>query len=540
MKKRLTNFINKSYADFLFYSIFLVAMIYMASVRGFWYDELTWTIRFVHNHTIMQTLQELAQSIYNLPLYYVVLNLLYRISDNQIWLRIPSIVATLGAAYYILKIVNRYYKTPYHVLTLILLMIVPLSYTALEVRPYGFLLFFAAWAYDLYLEHWEKDDYKNLLKFGVVLTLLAYSHWYGGLLIAAFGLTDFYLWLCKKVKFRNVIPYAVCGLLFLPWIICLIMCHKYDFLTYWAGQKHYSYIIAVFRYFTQYTLLCMVFIISLFYALLKLLNNMQKYITKPYSNSAFIIFFIWTVVWAYSIINPKGSIIEIRYFYVFLPQIILVIIGGIRELMAHKNKLLKRADKKSNLWLCICSPVVIVFVFIAYLHIHAYNNRVSQEFYEYDKYFDIVRNTQKLYPKPLLNVFYEEMFLDYYMEKDSKMNIISFNMIDNYDAGRIMHKYKSNIISKIMKLDCQEGYKYIMHLNKKSPYYIVKNGQKSRQLFKENICNYDVVFVDNKTLWSIAYLKVFLDKHYEKIGYFPYVNSDMYFVYKYTKKKQRK
>lgn len=539
MKEKIGRILSSKYIDFTFYLAYFAAAIYISVGRDFWYDEVSWTIRFVHKTDMMTMLRELSKSLYNLPLHYLVMNLFYKISQNQVWLRIPSIFASLGAVYYTQKFVVKYYGNIYRLLVYVLFLFAPLMFhIVLQVRPYAFMIFFAAMSYYFYYERLANDKWANIIIFGVALTFLEYSHWYGGLLVACYGLTDFYLWLRKKVRFRCVVSYVFCFVMFLPWLVAVIVNHYYDFQTYWGGTKSYDYILRILNCVTGSIVITFFVLLAIVYAayvaFFKKNDESEKFVINPLYHTSFVVLGIWTAMWGYGCLVPKGSLIEIRYFFVYIPLVVILLTSFVQTGILRKVAVwvIDNVYKK-NIFSLILLVVVIVAVFC---FISIKTQPIDGHFFGYRKLLQDMQKDANIEHKRVLSINFTEFFWDYYDENIKDIDFVSFRLFQTreYSARIFMDKIDFKDQNQILEFtrinqknlevlensDCAAAMRYYAENETNRLHYTYKNNQKIYEVFPyEDLCKYDIIYIDTRFWLGFKYLKMFINQYYEIIPY---------------------
>ena len=205
-----------------FFVIFLITFcvseywLYWATQRGLWVDELEWTLAFLHEKSLSETIKELLLYGYNLPLFYILLKPFYLVSSDPYILYIPSVMCTALSAIMLYVIGNKLYGKVYAGIVLFLTLISPLvcQEIAAQIRPYGLLFLLSTLTLYTYLKRIEIENKKTILLYGFIITLYAYTHCFASLMIATYAFTDLYLWFKKKIGFHFIISYLICGFSF--------------------------------------------------------------------------------------------------------------------------------------------------------------------------------------------------------------------------------------------------------------------------------------------------------------------------------------
>ena len=96
-------------------------------------------------------------------------------------------------------------------------------------RPYGLLFLTGALSLIAYLHRRRhKEDVSSLILYGVAITAMAYTHYFGILTCLALFLFDVILFVRKNTKWQTILPYIAAGLCYIPWLIPVV---KYKLAT---------------------------------------------------------------------------------------------------------------------------------------------------------------------------------------------------------------------------------------------------------------------------------------------------------------------
>ncbi|HCU58791.1 MAG TPA: hypothetical protein DIC64_02285 [Alphaproteobacteria bacterium] len=545
--KKYNDFSKTKYLDCLFYAVFLSMSVYTALNRGLWYDELAWTIRFVHGKSLLQTLSELSANLYNLPLYYMVLSVFYDISHCQFWLKIPSILASLGIIYFISKTVCGLYGRQYcKFVYVFFLFSFVFWHVNLQVRPYAFMSFFSAMSYWFYFKRLQEESVTNIIKFGLILSLLAYSHWYGGLLIAAYGLTDFYLWLKRKILFRNVISYIICFLLFLPWIVAVAANHRYDLFNYWGEQQSFWYIFPILYNLCGNKISFAVLICCMFYFLRQIgghQNRISIQNLNPSYHTLFVMFFIWCFAYLYGVINSQSCLIVLRYFFVMMPMMLVFMISVVHDISVD-SFLKNRHFFQSS---CLCFIFVCIFLQFTKEHL----SLIEKEFDSYKQILSLLEQEEERSKDNILVLIDNQNFLDYYDYKKDKIDMVVAHGFSDKFFSKRREKIKNKEQVKqyfaerkqLSGKDCYQSMAYLAQTNKL--YQVLKNGKDVEEEFDmSHLCDYDTIIM-RYPLSNVDFVEEIIRENYffEEITFDKHQKNDkdgVFAFFRFTKKTKQK
>jgi uncharacterized membrane protein len=97
---------------------------------------------------------------------------------------------------------------------------------ALGFRAYALVLLLVnalIWFYMMRMDNMGKETTADIVKYGIVMALLMYTHYYGCLVAAVFFFADLYLFINKKIKWQCVFSYIGAGVVFLPWFYFTVL-----------------------------------------------------------------------------------------------------------------------------------------------------------------------------------------------------------------------------------------------------------------------------------------------------------------------------
>ena len=216
-------------------------------------------------------------------------------------------------------------------------------------RPYGLLFLTGALSLIAYLHRRRhKENVSSLILYGVSITAMAYTHYFGILTCLALFLFDVILFVRKSTRWQTILPYIVAGLCYIPWLIPVV---KYKLATAGSFWPQVPTLVNLYtncysKYFDSSinVVIFFIFIAVLFRTIhqeIKVLNNTKLHprecyptqISEKYDFSfenlalcLWVPFFVTILDFIYSgIINPAGSMWVERYFIVLYPYSFLLI-----------------------------------------------------------------------------------------------------------------------------------------------------------------------------------------------------------------------
>jgi hypothetical protein len=121
--------------------VFYIALLALANHRHLWFDEL-YTFYIAQTPSVADFWRELCLD-QNPPLYYLLARAVMALLGNTASaVRLPSMVAFLGASLCLFALIERRFKTSYAALAVLIFWSTPALYFATEARPYSLILGF--------------------------------------------------------------------------------------------------------------------------------------------------------------------------------------------------------------------------------------------------------------------------------------------------------------------------------------------------------------------------------------------------------------
>lgn len=204
----------------------------------------------------------------------------------------------------------------------------------MEYRCYSFLFLMIAVCLYLYVKRQKTGESKGIteeLKFGIAMTLLAYAHYFGPLIIVALFLSDLILLFNKRLKLKFLIPYVMSGALLTPWFLLMLKFKQKSITDFWPSPPNLGSIPGMLRFVLSndepvYVLsLC-----AMIYVVVLAVRNLREKSVKwdfhyPLIVFLWVIWFILLGVFVYSSrINIYGSIWVDKYFISIIPFMVII------------------------------------------------------------------------------------------------------------------------------------------------------------------------------------------------------------------------
>ena len=381
---------------------------------------------------------------------------------------------------------------------------------AFELRPYAFLFCFSALTLYIYICKLQSpQSRKNIILYAISIILLAYTHWFGCLMIAFYFITEVFLWIKKRNSISFIIPYVILGIFFLPWLILMLMNKTSDLTQYWAPVPSLNSLLEVVKFLLSKNSICIklfyiaIFIICL-YAIIKKkdMNKCYKYMCL------FICSILWplVIIYVYSkFLNPNGSLWVERYFFCVLPQMFIITALPISELL-HFKLFIDDKERKISINDITINKSIIFIIVISIISIvglkNYYNVRSSSMNYRqpYRQVSNLIANTPEAYQEnTALMTSAGKTYLTYYFEKQG------YQLPQNVFVGS----------------------------NENNIFQVVKNGKRHEVNVKQDeLLNYDVLYLFNVHIDFSKNLLNFVSKNYNlvksdtKLKFYTYEKKD--------------
>ena len=344
------------------------------------------------------------------PIYHIV-------PFGEIWLLLPNVLAVIFGIYFIKKSGNLIGGEDLGFISLVL---GATSYAliyqcASEFRPYAFLFLFSSLTLYLFLVRLQKKDCRNTIFFIISLVCLAYSHWFGCLIIPFYFLIETFLWLKKKIKLSFITPYLVTGFTFLPWFVICFLKHSNSMTEYFGLLPSFKEVKDVIANLTSYNNICFILFVLGFIGIIIYLIFKKK--NKNYLYLIVILAVVWTIgtIFIYSrFINPSGSLFVNRYFFVIIPHVFIISAFCLSEILKIKTSW-RNIPLNIVIFIFIICPLLI---WIGYQNYQSVNAKLSTYFEPFREVSKTIANNKKAYEKN--SAVIDSMgitYLDYYFKK---------------------------------------------------------------------------------------------------------------------------
>lgn len=194
----------------------ILRILFIINNHDFWYDE---SYTYFASNLKPQDILKLSQSDNNPPLYYLLIHFLIKISDNEHFLRLPSLLAglaTIPLAYKFSRLLTKSQKVSN--IAALLVAISPLTlYLSTEARPHSLAIFLLVLLLFLFVKIQQKPKAGSLIAFTLISILALYTHYYIALLFVPLTLI-----VVKNHRIRFSLWVKLVFIIFLsftPWLL---------------------------------------------------------------------------------------------------------------------------------------------------------------------------------------------------------------------------------------------------------------------------------------------------------------------------------
>lgn len=343
--------------------------------QSFWADELA-SIGFIRNGlSIPEVLNTYLYRENNLPMYPMLLYVLYRIMPyGEQFLLIPSILFCMAGVILLAMTAGKLKgkRAGFIVLCMGVSSGILIWQAAWEIRCYAMVFLLSAFVLYTFIGKYLEPGKKQMIFFGIAVGLCLWTHWFACILLAFYGMADLLMVILRKISWKQLLCYVPGCLLYFPWLLASFYYKSWGLDNYWSdvpGWKNTLW--TVLFYLNGNHLLW--YICLLTGALLCV--GALRYMRRPASEekvrvmmaafSVVVAGWVIGVVFVFSrYIYPEGGLFVERYFTVVQPQILLVTALGLDYILDLADRLATSAKLKSALPARVSAWVIRVAVIL--------------------------------------------------------------------------------------------------------------------------------------------------------------------------------
>jgi hypothetical protein len=317
-------------------------MICNASTQSFWLDEIGYTIGIINNNGILGITKALLELGGILPLYFYIEVFFYDVMPfGERFLLLPSIfyviLGTIFLYFTAKKLLNENFA--FFAICASSLSTLLILHCGWELRPYALYFCCSALSVNTYLMRLmtEKTSKRitHTIYYSLSVLVLAYTHFFGVLLIIYYGISDIVLVIFKRIRLNTLfLSYTFPALLILAWCGLTLIYTKTSLSFFWPDVPTISDVINCFRFLfsgSKLSFFCFA-IASAFCAQMIVAcvrHNESSFLAIYFCHTFFAIIWLVGIIFIYSrYINPSGSIFVHRYFIGIVPHILLLTAYG--------------------------------------------------------------------------------------------------------------------------------------------------------------------------------------------------------------------
>ncbi len=411
----------------LFNFVFLVRY---SGLKSLWVDDLA-QISFTHpGLTVFEMFNRLVQYDVQPPVFAVISAIWLRIAPyGTAWIKLPSELA-VSIGVFICGMVGK--ELSGRRTGILCAAFAACSSTAMvdagySFRPYGFFFLTSSivlLAYANRIKHIGNENRKDLICYGVALTFLVYTHYFGILVCAALFFSDVLLFINKRIKVNCISSYLITGISFAPWALLVMTKSIKQFSNFWPQPPTLKSIKGALSYLLsdQITLI-IAFVIALMVLVIHMLftkNDKRMFDAIDYVKiiCLWCIIFVIGVTFIYSaFLNRTRSVFVPRYFIGLLPYVFLFLATGLDSVCNLVS------ENKSQLMTKVFSSIICVgFVFA--IAAHVYPTVIWIQEYKYEIFEE---TAEWLYKQPDIH-------------HDDVLTVYTTNFIDGWNYYYITHE----------------------------------------------------------------------------------------------------
>ena len=311
-------------------ALFVLLTFFFLSVEStkasLWMDDMAQLSMVGRGVRISSFLHNILWEDNNPPLSHLIYAVWLRVAPyGNFWAKLPNILFVIVGSVTLCQVARRIYGDHFGIVVLIISLTNAsiIRMAAFTARPYGLLYMMSAFLLLIQYVRYSKYTIKTNVIFGIVLLLLAYTHYFGCIMIFASLLCDIVRVVRKKVKPTSLLAYLSI-IAYIPWVKYASQKYLEQGSGFWPHKPDLMSIPQLLRELcgdSPITWVLLVLFLVMFTVRLKHDSHYSEY----YRWNVFVLVFTVMSVFVYSAyINPTGSLWVSRYFLCISPVIMLL------------------------------------------------------------------------------------------------------------------------------------------------------------------------------------------------------------------------
>lgn len=396
--------------------------------QSFWADEIA-SIGFVREGlSIPQVLNTYLYRENNLPLYPMLLYVIYRIMPyGEKYLLIPSILFCMAGVVFLALSAGRLKGKRAGFISLFLGVSsnILLWQAAWEIRCYAMAFFLSALVLYTYIGKFQKTDTKHLVWYGIAVALCFWTHWFACIMLFFYGVIDLILVVLRKISWRHLLCYVPGCLVYFPWLFASFYYKSWGLDNYWSEAPSWKDMVwTILFYLSGNRILWFICLLTGAFLVGRALYVMRKSDAGEKTGALLAAFCVAVTAWMIGFvfvfskyIYPEGGLFVERYFTVVQPHILLITALGIDYILDLADKFLP----KPAMWTVRAATILLLAVSFVVCYRDAYKS-IRKPMEPYREAADYLAEDGGIWDDNTLFVGSNEFcaldgFIEYYFEK---------------------------------------------------------------------------------------------------------------------------